>query len=120
VSLGTAGAILANGLVGGLIADAAGGKFGAGFLAAGFSAAASPYISLGGRGFNTIAHAIVGGIASVLGGGKFANGAITGAFQYLYNEAAAEDTPFDLGRLKNLKRDGNRLTGTVSVCPGTY
>jgi hypothetical protein len=85
---GSIGAILAHGLVGGLITDARGGKFGAGFLAAGVSEAASPYVNLGSRGANTVAHAIVGGAASVLGGGKFANGAITAAFGYLYNSLA--------------------------------
>lgn len=35
-------------------------------------------------------HAIIGGLGSVLGGGKFENGAITGAFGYLFNEAARD------------------------------
>jgi len=40
--------------------------------------------------FQTIAAAILGGTASVLGGGKFANGAVSGAFTYLFNNAAHE------------------------------
>ena len=88
---GAPGAILSNGLVGGLISEAEGGKFGAGFLAAGFSEAASPYINTGNHGLDTVLHAVSGGVASVLGGGKFANGAITGAFQYLYDDAALSE-----------------------------
>jgi hypothetical protein len=36
-----------------------------------------------------IKYSVIGGTASVIGGGKFANGAMTGAFQYLVNEATA-------------------------------
>lgn len=35
----------------------------------------------------TIRSSAIGGTLSVIGGGKFANGAMTGAFQYLYNQA---------------------------------
>jgi hypothetical protein len=36
----------------------------------------------------TAASGIVGGFASVAGGGKFENGAVTGAFGYMFNQAA--------------------------------
>lgn len=75
-----------HGLVGGLASVALGGKFRAGFLAAGMAEASSfgapasedPWIGL-------IRHTIAGGFGSVLGGGKFGNGALTGAFGYLFN-----------------------------------
>jgi RHS repeat-associated protein len=35
---------------------------------------------------------VLGGLGSVAGGGKFANGAVTGAFQYLYNDALHGDS----------------------------
>jgi hypothetical protein len=45
---------------------------------------------------NYVAHvavsATIGGTASVLGGGKFANGSITGAFQYMFNDAMKSAT----------------------------
>jgi len=50
----------------------------------------------------TVASATVGGVGSVLGGGKFENGAVTGAFGYLFNQAAHEGRqpgvpgPFDI------------------------
>ena len=64
---------------------AQGGKFQTGFLAAGFSAIAQPYIDQVANDnvfVGTAASAAVGGTASVLGGGKFANGAVSGAFSY--------------------------------------
>jgi RHS repeat-associated protein len=74
-----------HGLVGGLSSDARGGKFGAGFLSAGFSDFAGSYVHLGSVPANAMAYAVIGGISSKLGGGKFENGAITAAFGYLYN-----------------------------------
>ncbi len=94
--------IAAHGLVGGTSSVANGGKFGAGFLSAGFTQA----VSLGGgfkamgvienakgtlqRAHNAIAAAIVGGTASVIGGGKFENGARTGAMSRLFNDLGGE------------------------------
>jgi RHS repeat-associated protein len=72
-------------LVGGLVSDAGGGKFGAGFVAAGFSDFASGYVNLGSAGANTVAIAIIGGASAKLAGGKFENGAVTAAFAYMYN-----------------------------------
>jgi RHS repeat-associated protein len=85
---GTLGNIAGHALVGGLVSEAQGGKFGAGFLAAGFGAFAGPYVSGFGEVGGTIASAIIGGVGSVLGGGKFANGAVTAAFGYLFNYEA--------------------------------
>ncbi|WP_125783917.1 hypothetical protein [Pseudoalteromonas rubra] len=80
--------IAAHAVVGGVMADLQGGKFGHGFLSAGFTKAAmGSYVngktSLG----NAVKSALIGGTASVVSGGKFANGAVTGAFQYSLNWA---------------------------------
>jgi len=86
---------VAHGFVGGISSVAGGGSFQDGFLAAGFTQAAS----LGGvfgkvqsvnnisvRIRNAFAAAVVGGTASALGGGKFTNGAVTGAFSRMFND----------------------------------
>ena len=79
--------VSAHGLVGGITSALGGGKFGHGFMAAGFTKGFSKQIggikSTEGR---TIASAVVGGTASRLGGGKFSSGAITGAFSRLFND----------------------------------
>jgi hypothetical protein len=68
-----------------------GGKFGHGFIAAGFTEALSPAVGqIKGDGFGAIlsrtaVSAAIGGTASKLSGGSFANGAQTGAFQQLFN-----------------------------------
>jgi RHS repeat-associated protein len=85
---GAATKFIAHGMVGGLFTVAGGGRFGSGFLAAGFGTLADN-VSFN-QGDNewmpeTISHAIAGGVGSALGGGKFANGAMTGAFGYLFN-----------------------------------
>jgi hypothetical protein len=82
----TAAEILGHGMVGGLFSAVEGqkGGFAAGFLAAGFGAAADaaelPGDDPGVIAVNTMEHALAGGAGSMLGGGKFANGAVTGAF----------------------------------------
>ncbi len=81
-------AIGLHGAVGGLSNLALGGKFGPGFVAAGFAKFSAPYANLGGPSADTIAVAVIGGTASSIGGGKFANGAATAAFGYLFNELA--------------------------------
>ena len=88
-----------HGLVGGLMSEARGGKFGRGFLSAGFSDFATSYAHFGIAG-NTVFAAVVGGVSSELGGGKFANGAITAAFGYLYNEAASDETQLSEAELR--------------------
>ena len=85
-----------HGVAQGGLSVAQGGKFGAAFLSASFSAIASHSIGVGGTkktaGPSFAQHlgrgataAIVGGTASVIGGGKFANGAVTAAFVYAFN-----------------------------------
>jgi RHS repeat-associated protein len=76
-----------HGMVGGIASVANKSNFGAGFLAAGFGAAADA-APTDGMVEGTIVHAVAGGVGSVLGGGKFENGAETGAFGYLFNQAA--------------------------------
>ncbi|MCG7548062.1 SpvB/TcaC N-terminal domain-containing protein [Pseudoalteromonas sp. Of7M-16] len=79
-------------LVGGISSVASGGKFGHGFVSAGFTK-----MAMGNAGFDmnnrdweavagrTTVAAIIGGTASVLTGGKFANGAKTAAMMHLVN-----------------------------------
>jgi hypothetical protein len=83
---------VAFGLTGGVSSVAQGGNFQSGFLAAGFSALAQPYIDVVANDnvfVGAAASAAVGGASSVLGGGKFANGAVTGAFSYAVGRAMA-------------------------------
>ncbi len=90
------GKVFAHGMVGGVSTKLQGGKFGAGFLSAGFTQALSqtPFFDkVGGdpttgvgRVKNAAAAAVVGGTASVIGGGKFSNGAVTGAFSRMFND----------------------------------
>ncbi|MGP9802811.1 RHS repeat domain-containing protein [Rheinheimera sp. NSM] len=88
---GTFGNVMGNAVVGGFMSSLQGGKFGHGFLAAGFSAGFKRGINnIGGGAASHSAHrivaaAVVGGTASKLSGGKFANGAITGAFSQAFN-----------------------------------
>jgi len=66
-----------------------GGKFGHGFVSAGFSEAASPIVaSRGGPISQGTAAAVIGGTASAMTGGKFANGAMTAAMSYAFGEMA--------------------------------
>jgi len=96
--------VLAHGIVGGVSQALMGGEFVAGFLAGGFTQAASlaglfETFDLPGQGAsltagdylgNAAVAAVVGGTASVLGGGKFRNGALTGAFSRFFNDLKAE------------------------------
>jgi hypothetical protein len=89
-------AALAHGTVGGLTAEAQGGKFRHGFYASAASAGfdhspAGKSLMRSGSGASAMARrtataAVIGGTASVLGGGKFTNGAVTSAFQHLFNQ----------------------------------
>jgi Domain of unknown function (DUF4329) len=87
--------IAAHAGAGGTLNVLQGGKFGHGFISAGFTEALSPAVGqLGeGRDFGTVlaktaVSAAIGGTASKLSGGSFANGAATGAFQQLFNHIA--------------------------------
>jgi uncharacterized protein (TIGR02594 family) len=85
--------VAAHAVAGGTLTQLQGGKFGHGFIAAGFSQALSPAVGqIGGKGFGavlsrTAVSAAIGGTASKLSGGSFANGAQTGAFQELFNDS---------------------------------
>ena len=82
-------------VVGGISSVASGGKFGHGFISAGFTK-----MAMGNAGFNmsnrdwsaiagrTAVAAVIGGTASALTGGKFANGAKTAAMMHLLNAEA--------------------------------
>ncbi|MCH2058019.1 MAG: hypothetical protein MK214_15680 [Thalassotalea sp.] len=93
------GKTLLHGMAGGIGSVLAGGKFGHGFVAAGFTQA----VSQGGDVFvdgdrlgNAIKAAAIGGTASAITGGKFANGAITGAFSRVLNDdAVSRSLPSD-------------------------
>jgi len=86
------GQISAHAIAGGVFAELQGGKFGHGFVSAGFTKGA-----MGGAGFDysngdatavagrTAIAAVIGGTASEISGGKFANGARTAAFAHLFN-----------------------------------
>jgi RHS repeat-associated protein len=83
-------------LAGGTMNVIQGGKFGAGFLSAGFAKFATLRLTANGtfdmakQDFSrvmgrTAVAAVVGGTASVIGGGKFKNGATTAAMAHLLN-----------------------------------
>ena len=84
--------IAAHAAAGGTLTELQGGKFGHGFVAAGFTEALSPAVgNIEGGDFGpvlsrTAVSAAIGGTASTLSGGSFANGAMTGAFQQLFND----------------------------------
>lgn len=89
----TLDAVLANAAAGGVVDQINGGKFGHGFVSAGFTAALVPHISTSNDFADGVLHAIVGGTASELAGGKFANGALTAAFSIVVSRIL---TSFDL------------------------
>jgi hypothetical protein len=86
--------VAAHAITGGTLTQLQGGKFGHGFIAAGFTEALSPAVGqIKGQSFGAIlsrtaVSAAIGGTASKLSGGSFANGAQTGAFQQLFNESS--------------------------------
>jgi RHS repeat-associated protein len=80
---------IAHALVGCARFVMAGGKCGAGALSGAIPAIAGSlplYGSLDWTG-RLVFKSVLGGLGSLAGGGKFANGAVTGAFQYLFNDA---------------------------------
>jgi RHS repeat-associated protein len=90
-----ADAFVSHGLVGGLTSEVRGGNFGSGFLSAGIGTLTP--VPTGKLNFEqtllgTTESAALGGVGSTLGGDKFQNGAITGAFGYLFNDAAHGDS----------------------------
>ncbi|GAA5442267.1 hypothetical protein Misp06_00441 [Microbulbifer sp. NBRC 101763] len=91
--------IFASAVVGGIVSELQGGKFGHGFISAGLSAWAGQSETFGGGNGptpeGTIAAMIIGGTSSVVSGGKFANGAVTAAFQAIVASAASRGGSFD-------------------------
>ncbi len=88
-----AGQIASHAATGGVIAVVSGGKFGHGFVSAGFTKGIGTPLSSGaGDGMisGTVASMVIGGTASVISGGKFANGARTAAYQFLFNGWASK------------------------------
>jgi RHS repeat-associated protein len=79
----------AHALAGGIMSDLQGGKFGHGFISAGFTKWTGKAWTLNSENVlgNSLKQALVGGTVSTLTGGKFANGAYTAALQYIVNEA---------------------------------
>ena len=81
----------AEGLVGGAMSEAGGGRFGDGFLGGAVGSMDEPLLGDIGteHWYNRIAQAMtaasIGGTLSELSGGEFANGAVTAAFQNLFN-----------------------------------
>jgi hypothetical protein len=77
--------VIAHGIVGGAVAEANGGEFGAGFALGVFNASTAG----GGKYYSSRAEAItvsaiLGGMGSNMGGGSLESGAVTGAFAGLY------------------------------------
>lgn len=88
-SIGLVAKTVAHGIVGGIMSDLQGGKFGHGFVSAGATQAVSPQIgNIPNAAGRVVAAAALGGSVSALTGGKFANGAVTAAFSYAFNEGA--------------------------------
>ena len=104
-------------LAGGVSSVIQGGKFGRGFLSAGFAKFATLKLAAAGvfkmenKDFGSVmkrttAAAIVGGTASKLGGGKFANGAQTAAMAHLLNA--------ELGGRKDAQKEVNSCSGKLT------
>ncbi|MDZ7925593.1 MAG: RHS repeat-associated core domain-containing protein [Marinagarivorans sp.] len=82
--------VVAQGMVGGAMSVLQGGKFGHGFVSAGFSKLTTPLVlDMGNTFAEGFASAMVGGTVSEMTGGKFANGATTAAFLYAFNAATS-------------------------------
>ena len=80
--------VASHAMAGGVISVISGGKFGHGFVSAGFTkGVGTPALQATQADVvaGTLTSAVIGGTASVLSGGKFANGASTGAYQALFN-----------------------------------
>jgi hypothetical protein len=79
----------AHALVGAARSGISGGSSGAGAASGAVAAFAGslPFFSSLPEVGQLVFKTVVGGLASVAGGGKFLNGAVTGAFQYLFNDA---------------------------------
>ncbi|HHJ16433.1 MAG TPA: hypothetical protein ENJ80_07020, partial [Gammaproteobacteria bacterium] len=118
-SIQTAQKIAEHAAVGGVMSVLQGGKFGHGFVSTGIvQSFAAPISNLRGeglRGARVVAAAIVGGTASELTGGEFANGATTGAFSYLFNDAAHELTKRQAILLSRAAQGQARMIDSLSL-----
>ncbi len=117
---GTFGNVFGNAMVGGAMSVLQGGKFGHGFMAAGFSAAFKTRMNKIGRGeasykaLRVATAAVIGGTVSRLTGGKFVNGAISSAFSQLYNaEKALAKEKAEKKYALSLKKMNNMLPNEV-------
>ena len=77
--------VAAHAAAGGVMSVLNGGKFGHGFVSAGFVEAVNPAVAGMSKPAQAAASIVVGGTSSVLAGGKFANGAVTASFQLAFN-----------------------------------
>lgn len=87
--LNTAQTMFAQAMLGGVLAELQGGKFGHGFVSAGLSAGAGAMMGPGYSAQGMLVSAIVGGTVSEITGGKFANGAQSAAMMYAVSWAAS-------------------------------
>ncbi|KZN53727.1 hypothetical protein N474_19340 [Pseudoalteromonas luteoviolacea CPMOR-2] len=80
--------IAAHAVTGGILSHLQGGKFGHGFINAGFMKGVGKFTAakVDSQFGATAVQAIAGGTVSRLTGGKFANGAVTSAIQFIVNE----------------------------------
>ncbi|MBU2988326.1 hypothetical protein KO525_02925 [Psychrosphaera sp. B3R10] len=89
-----AGQIASHAFAGGTLSVLGGGKFGHGFVSAGFTKGVGTGLNThynSGPISGTIISMTVGGTSSVLTGGKFGNGAMTAMYQSLFNEFGQGD-----------------------------
>ena len=109
-------------VAGGMMSSLGGGKFGHGFVSAGFTKGIGTGLNThynNGPITGTMISMTVGGTASVITGGKFANGAMTAMYQSLFNEFRLNG--FDgfmnsVGREMQMFKDGiNSLFGGNDV-----
>ncbi|MCF6264533.1 MAG: putative Ig domain-containing protein [Xanthomonadales bacterium] len=120
--------VAAHGIVGGAGSSLSGGRFGNGFVAAGFTQAVGQF---GGDDFfaqsgstsdrlnNVIKAAMIGGTASALTGGKFANGAVTGAFSRALNDEAGKPKKISGGYTLNGPDNSDDPFSTLITDPET-
>ncbi|GLS26533.1 RHS repeat-associated core domain-containing protein [Marinibactrum halimedae] len=106
---------VAHGVVGGVMAELQGGKFGHGFAAAGvgFAAGATAEVNNWSTGAQFAVSVIAGGTASEITGGKFANGAVTSAFGFIFNQLNHPAEP-------DAQKGADPDIGGYSPVPGTY
>ena len=111
--------VAAHGVTGGLLNEAQGGKFGAGFASAATVQFAAPYVGNMKYAYQRVTTAaVVGGTASELAGGSFENGAVTAAFSRLFNdemhrEALQRQQGMDWGNLSAWQKI--KLYGSAAI-----